>query len=197
MGLCWLQKGSTSRYRMTPNPASTRVAIFYCLLTCQIAFPLAFGDVIEAAPGQSIEGQLDLVVSEPPGHYIIITPPFAIPRWQLMPDATNELTAAFNVKANKDGWQVSVRDYNPVTSGHMTEWTWLGYRSLKLENPLRVKAANEVNLPEGGIIQTGSRTTGHGQNINVTFLQEGTFTDEPLPEGRVYRIVVTFTGSYA
>ncbi len=167
-----------------------------CLLICLIAFPSAYGDVIEAAPGQSIEGQLDLVVSEPRGHYIIVVSPFAIPRWQLMPNVTNELTVAFKVYANKDGWQVSVKDNNPATSGHMTEWTGSGYGSLKLAKPMRVRAAKEVTLPEGGVIQTGSKTTGHGQNINVTFIQEGTFADEPLPGGRVYRIVVTFMGSY-
>lgn len=167
-----------------------------CLLICLIIFPPASCVVIEAVPGQSIEGQLDISVDELPGHHITITPPLDILGWQFQPDKTNELTGVFNVKANKDGWQVTARDDDPATFGHMTEWTGSGYGSTKLASPMRVKAANEVTLPEGGIIQTGSKTTGQGQNINVAFIQESTFADEPLSESHVYRIAITFTGSY-
>jgi hypothetical protein len=171
-------------------------AFYFCLLICQIAFLPVFGDVIEAVPGQSIEGHLNILVSEPPGHHITITLPSDIAEWRLIPDETNELTAVFNVKANKDGWQVAAKDNDPVTSGHMTELTGSDYGSLRLASPMRIKAACEVTLPNGGMIQTGSKTTGQGQNINVAFIQESTFADEPLPEGHVYRIVITFAGSY-
>ena len=167
-----------------------------CLLICLIAFPPVFGDVIEVVPGQSIEGQLDLSVDEPSGYHITVTPPLNISGWQLKPDEANEQTGVLNVKANKDGWQVTVNDDNPATSGHMTEWTGSGYGTLELTNPMRVKAAYEVALPEGGLIQTGDKTKGQGQDINVAFIQEGTFADEPLSEGHVYRMVITFTGSY-
>jgi hypothetical protein len=172
------------------------MAFWPYLLICLIVFPLASSDVIEVVPGQSIEGQLDLVVGEPPGHKIIITSPSNVFGWLLKPGETNELVGIFNVKANKDGWQIAVKDNNPATSGHMIEWTGSGYGSIKLASPMRVKAANEVALPEGGIIQTGSKTTGQGRNLSVAFIQDGTFADEPLPEGNVYRIVITFTGSY-
>ena len=173
-------------------------AFCLCLLICQIAFLSVSSDVIEAVPGESIEGQLDLVVDDPPGHHITVTLPSDIAKWQLMPDETNELTAVFNVKANKDGWQIAVNDNNnnPATSGHMVEWTGSNYGSIKLSKPTKVRAAYEVTLPEGGIIQTGSKTTGHGQNINVVFQQDVTFADDSLIEGHVYRIVLAFIGSY-
>lgn len=192
----------TSSYIFIPSNAAKLLnnysakAFWLCPLVCLIALSTALGNVIEAVPGQSIEGQLDLVVDKLPGHHITITPPSAISGWQFQPDATNELLAVFNVKANKDGWQVAVKDSDLATSGHMTEWTGSDYKSLKLSNPMRVKAAYEVALPEGGMIQTGSKTAGQGQDIVVTFLQDSTFEDEPLPEGHVYRIVITFIGSY-
>jgi hypothetical protein len=170
-----------------------------CIVICSIAFafPPATGDVIEAVPGQSIDGQLDLIVNELSGYHITITPPRDISEWQLRPDETNQITATFKIWANKDGWQLTAKDSDTTTSGHMTEWTGAGYSSLKLANPMRVKAASEVSLPDGGVIQTGDKSNNiQGQNIEITFLQNVTFADEILPEGHVYRIVITFTGSY-
>lgn len=171
-------------------------AFWPSMLTCLIAFQPVVGDIIEAVPGQSIGGQLDLSVNLPQGYQITITPPSNISEWQLNPDQVNEITGVLNVKANKDGWLVAVKDSNSITSGHMTEWNGLSYSSLKLTKPMMVKAASEVTLPDGGVIQTGNKIKNPSQDIDVTFLQEVTDEDDSLPAGHVYNIVVTFLASY-
>jgi hypothetical protein len=171
-------------------------AFWSSMLTCLIAFQPVLGGVIEAVPGQSIGVQLDLSVNAPQGYQITITPPSNISGWQLNPDQINEITGVLNVKANKDGWLVAVKDSNSITYGHMTDWDGLSYSTLKLANPMMVKAAREVTLPDGGVIQTGNKTKNPSQDIDVTFLQEVTDEDDSLPAGHAYNIVVTFLASY-
>lgn len=177
-------------------PRSRLAVLLPCSLVCFIALLPVAGDIF-SVPGQSIEGQLNLLLSTPPGAQITITPPSGISGWQFDPDGINQVTGILNVKANRDGWQVTAKDSDPVTSGHMTEWTGSAYGSLKLTNPMKIKAAYEGTLPNVGVIQTGSKTGAHGQDINVIFTQEGSYIDDPLPEGRIYRIVITFIGSYS
>ncbi len=187
----------TSLLILIMRPLKNRLALLLpCSLICFIAFLPVTGD-IAAVPGQSLEGQLDLLVSAPQGAQISITPPLDISEWQIVPDETNQETGTLNIKANKDGWQVTAMDSDTVTSGHMTEWTGSAYSSYRLTNPMKVKAANEVPLPSEGVIQTGDKTKGNGQDIDVVFTQEGSFIDPALPAGHVYRIIVTFTGSYS
>lgn len=169
--------------------------LLQCLSICFIFILPVFGD-IEAVPGQSLEGQLDLLVNAPAAAQITITPPANISGWYINPDVTNQVNGILNVQANQNRWQVTAKDSDSATSGFMTEWTGSAYGPLKLTNHMKVKAANEVILPNEGVIQTGSKTPGHGQDINVIFTQSGSYLDYSLPAGRVYRIVVTFTGSY-
>lgn len=120
--------------------------------------------------------------------------------WELDPSITqpNTQTGTLHVKANKD-WQVTAKDADTTnTNGYMAEWDGSTYISggKKLSNAMKVSAASEVTLPTGGVVQTGTRTGGLGQDVTVTFKQEVTWDDEALTtEGHVYRIVVTFTGS--
>jgi hypothetical protein len=87
-------------------------------------------------------------------------------------------------------WMVGVRDYDPITMGHMTEWNGKVYGTRKLSNPLSVSAESEVVLPDGGLIQSGERTS--GQQISFYFTQEVAWEDEPILEDATYRIVATF-----
>ena len=89
-------------------------------------------------------------------------------------------------------WFVTVEDVDPATRGHFTEWNGTSYCSRKLKYPLNVSASREVTLPIGGIIHTGTDTNATGNNFNVTFRQRTSWDDEPLQEGSVYRIMVTF-----
>ena len=89
-------------------------------------------------------------------------------------------------------WFVTVEDVDPATRGHFTEWNGTSYCSRKLKYPLNVSASSDVTLPDGGIIHTGTDTTASGDIFNVIFRQRTSWDDEPLQEGSVYRIMVTF-----
>lgn len=174
-------------------PARTAFWIFLLSIFLQ----QAFGDTIEVAPGQSIQGQLFISVNAPQGNKIEITTSFdQINNWTLDVDKANRVEGIVNVKSNKDGWMILVKDVDTTTSGHMTEWTGSSYGTLKLAEPLKVRAAREVALPEGGLIQTGNKTPKTGQDINVVLDQDVGYDDEPLSQGHVYRIVITIIGTY-
>jgi hypothetical protein len=100
---------------------------------------------------------------------------------------TNDL---IQVRSTKP-WLVIVKDIDPATKGHFTEWNGTSYLSRKLEYPLNVSASREVTLPEGGIIYNGPATTATGNSFNVIFKQRTSWMDQPLQEGSTYRIVVT------
>jgi len=175
-----------------------RVAFWIFLLIHSIFFQPAFGDTIEVAPGQSIEGQLFVSVNAPQSHKIEITTSFdQIDNWTMDVDKANCVEGIVNVKSNKDGWMILVKDVDTTTAGHMTDWTGSSYGALKLAKPLKVRASKEVALPEGGLIQTGSKTPKTGQDINVVLDQDVCYDDEPLSQGHVYRIVITIIGTYS
>lgn len=66
-----------------------------------------------------------------------------------------------------------------------------------LANRMKISADKEVILrsTDSLPIKVGTRTGGQGVDVQVTFTQEVTSKDKPLPQGGVYRKVVTFTGS--
>lgn len=93
------------------------------------------------------------------------------------------------LKSNID-WQVGASDRNPATNEHMTEWNGSEYGEKKLIHPLVVAADREVVLPDGGILQTGSKTA--GLRIPFVLKQNVSWLDEPFVEGHTYKIDVTF-----
>lgn len=99
-------------------------------------------------------------------------------------------TGLLVVRANTN-WMLRAEDKNPETAGFMTEWDGQSYGTKKLFLPLKISSTNEVTLPAGGIIMTGSKTS--GQDVNVNFKQQ--VLDINLPKADNYRIEVTFTGS--
>jgi hypothetical protein len=112
--------------------------------------------------------------------------------WILKPVSPVNLTKTglLVIRANTN-WVLRAEDRNPETAGFMTEWDGQGYGTKKLFLPLKISSANEVTLPAGGIIMTGSRTS--GQDVNVNFKQQ--VLDINLPKTDNYRIEVTFIGS--
>lgn len=112
--------------------------------------------------------------------------------WAFSPTTADNQTRSGTivVKANTD-WQLVVEDTNPATSGYMTEWDGQRFGPSKLAEPLVVSAEREVALPRGGIIQTGSRTS--GQEVNIIFMQRVLATD--LLKQDDYRIAITIRGS--
>jgi hypothetical protein len=102
-----------------------------------------------------------------------------------------EINDLFQIRSIRP-WFVTVEDVDPATRGYFTEWNGTSYCSRRLLYPLNVSASREVTLPYGGIIHTGTDTNVTGNNFNVTFRQRTSWDDEPLQEGSVYRIMVTF-----
>lgn len=113
----------------------------------------SFGDLTDAAPGQPIEDQLYLSASEL-GQAPDLTARGVNSNWQLLPNTTNNITTFLTIRANRN-WQIMAKDNDPITSGHMTQWTGSGYGPLKLASPMRVQAAYEVTLPSEKLVQTG------------------------------------------
>lgn len=112
-------------------------------------------------------------------------------KWVLNPSEPGMETqeGSLLIRANIP-WMVGVRDYDPLTMGHMTEWDGKVYGTRRLTNPLSVSAQSEVVLPDGGLIQSGDKTG--GQQISFYFTQEVAWEDEPMLGDATYRIVATF-----
>ena len=125
-----------------------------------------------------------------------VSAPADICIWEFQPSDPGIYTKKgfIKVAANTD-WQVTVKNADVVTVGHMTEWTGTTYASRKLKAPLSVSADCEVTLPEGGTIQTGTTVGEH--DIEVTLRQVVTQDDLPLENGHVYRMALSFEGSPA
>jgi hypothetical protein len=113
--------------------------------------------------------------------------------WELKPSEPGIYTkkGVLKVAANT-GWKVTVKDTDAATSGHLTEWTGADYTSRRLQAPLYVSASQDVSLPDGGIIQTGSNIG--EQEIEVTLKQVVSRDDLHLADGHVYHIVLDFEG---
>ncbi len=81
----------------------------------------------------------------------------------------------------------------------MIEWTGSGWGSRKLSKPLRVMAEKKVSMPntKGTPVQKGGQTGNEGQEVVLTFVQDFSPKDKPLPDGSTYRIVLTFMGQPA
>jgi hypothetical protein len=116
--------------------------------------------------------------------------------WEINPESPGiySKTQILKVKANTD-WQLTVRDMD--SDGYMREWTGLRYGPKMLANRMKVSADKEVILRsiDSQPIKEGTKTGAKGLDVSVTFTQEVTSYDEPLPGGEVYRKIVTFTGS--
>jgi hypothetical protein len=127
---------------------------------------------------------------------IEITAPTNITGWPLSPqgDQPQEKTGPLNVTCSGN-WQVTVKDADNTTNGTMTEWNGTAYGTIQLANFMKVATTYggtyNVTLPTGGIIATG---TGNA-NVTVTFKQTVSWSDQVLPGGHSYRIIVTFTGT--
>jgi hypothetical protein len=127
---------------------------------------------------------------------VVVTAPSDALSWEINPvfPGIYSKTQMLKVKANTD-WQLTVRDTD--SDGYMREWIGHRYGLKMLANRMRVSADKEVILRsiDSPPIIVGTKTGGQGVDVQVTFTQEVTSKDEPLPQGEVYRKVVTFTGS--
>ena len=86
-------------------------------------------------------------------------------------------------------WKISVTS---DTGGYMVESDDGGYiplgRSLHAPMTIVAQGGNRVNLSQGGVLLQGS-----GQmSVPVTLEQPVVWSDEPLPQGRAYRLLIRF-----
>jgi len=149
-------------------------------------------------PGGSGGGNLSL--GEGPATTVSITAPNDIAGWVLRPGA-NARTGVLKVSADGD-WQVSAADSDAITNGHMTEWYDGSYINdpEQLASPMNVSvqsggnvtAGYDVRLPGVGMIARGGDTSGQ-KDVEVTFKQPVSWSDQVLTAGHRYKIVVTFT----
>ena len=140
----------------------------------------------------SAESSTNVVITVSVKPTVLVVDQDQIGIWIIKPVSTENQTKSglLIVKANTN-WVLRAEDDNPETAGFMTEWDGKSYGAKKLSQPLKISSAREVTLPVGGIIMTGSRTS--GQDVNVNFLQQ--VLDINLPKTDNYRIEVTFIGS--
>jgi hypothetical protein len=123
-----------------------------------------------------------------------VSAPADMRTWELKPSEPGIYTkrGVLKVAANT-GWRVTVKDADAATSGHLTEWTGADYTGRKLQAPLYVSASQDVALPEGGTIQTGTNIG--EQEVEVTLKQEVSRDDLHLTDGHVYHIVLDYEGA--
>jgi hypothetical protein len=140
----------------------------------------------------SAESNTNVVITVTVKPTVLVVDQDQIGIWIIKPVSTANQTKSglLIVMANTD-WVLRAEDKNPETAGFMTEWTGKSYGAKKLFLPLKIFSASEVTLPAGGIIMTGSRTS--GQDVDVNFMQQ--VLDINLPKTDNYRIEVTFIGS--
>lgn len=118
--------------------------------------------------------------------------------WTLDPEnSPNELSGTITVNSDA-GWQIMVRA-DTTTGGYPTEFDTSTSEFVadgkNLSHPMKISAegGNEVDLsdPEDGLLIEGSGD----KTIQITLKQEVTWSDIALPEGRSYRIVLSFIGT--
>ena len=140
----------------------------------------------------SAESSTNVVITVSVKPTVLVVDQDQIGIWIIKPVSTaNETKSGLLIVMANTDWVLRAEDKNPETAGFMTEWDGKSYGAKKLFLPLKISSAREVTLPVGGIIMTGSRTS--GQDVNVNFLQQ--VLDINLPKTDNYRIEVTFIGS--
>ncbi len=124
---------------------------------------------------------------------IEISAPTDITDWALSPqgDQPNEQEGTLGVTCS-GGWEVTAKDAEAATGGKMTDWDGADYSDIQLSNYLTVATDGyEVELPDEDTIATGSGN----DSVYVYFRQDVSWSDQVLPEGHSYRIIITFTGN--
>lgn len=120
----------------------------------------------------------------------------------LCPEETCSKIGTLEVKGGGE-WSVEVFSDGEPIQGHMSEYDpveceYIGESGRQLADPLKIQAydqqgafVGEVDLERGGAIIQGG---GNGPEFyTLYFNQTVWWCDEPLSQGHIYRIVVTFS----
>lgn len=188
----------TIRYAMKPKARRVSNSLFlnFFLAIMLIFFTdVSFAEqstIIEAAPGQPVRTILTLGGDS---SEITIQVPATITDWVLNPTeplCTRESTIVIDYLGP---WRVMVSSDGP-SRGYMAEYdtSSSAYVSggMRLKNPMIVmaKGGNRVDISNGGVLLDGEGKA----IVPITFIQEASLEDEPLPAGHIYRINIIFTG---
>jgi hypothetical protein len=154
---------------------------------------LAAPDTItEAAPGDPAGGSVLLGG----GYDVSVTINGDFLDWSLGPIgslSTKDGTLTIDVPGAGNKWAVTPS--SDSATGQLTEYEDPNYvpDPKKITKSLQVRAVggNTVDLAKGGLLISGQGDA----TIPFSFEQQTSWFDQPLPAGRVYRIIVTFTGS--
>jgi hypothetical protein len=158
----------------------------------------AFSDsgAMEGSPGQIIGGEI--ILGAGGQNEISIIAPDLISGWTMNPsNLVSTKEASLTIEATGD-WQVVV-SANAATGGYAAEYDKASTQFVpdgkRMKNPMTIRAedGDDVDLSKGGILTTGSGN----KVVTITLTQAATAEDKPLPEGRDYRLILTFTGSPA
>jgi len=147
---------------------------------------------IEAAPGEPAGGSIILGG----GYDISLTITGDFSSWSLNPTEiinTKPGTIIIDVPGTGNSWALAVSSDSPT--GQLTEYENFNYvqNPKKITESLKIRedGGNAVDLAKGGQLISGKGDA----VISFSFEQQTSWYDEPLPEGRFYHMVVTFTGS--
>lgn len=170
----------------------------HLLLLLSFFTSICLAAALSAVPGEPVGGTLTLGEAAAPD--LTLEVPESVIDWVLAPSETNERQILLTVIARTD-WNLAVS--SSTKDGRMTqfdpgmsEYTGQGRSLLK---PMTVSSSGcpehpdswKVELPESGAVHQGGSTL--GQQVAVFLQQPVAWEDEPLSEGQVYRIDLTFT----
>ena len=147
---------------------------------------------LEGAPGEHVGGAILLGG----GYDVSVTVAGDFSSWSLNPMeslGTKPGNMIIDVPGAGNKWAVTLSSDSPT--GQLTEYEYPNYvpDPMKLSKSLRVRSngGNVVDLAAGGLLVSGQGDA----TIPFSFEQQTSWYDQPLPKGRDYRIIVTFTGS--
>jgi hypothetical protein len=178
-----------------------KCALMICLAFLILLSTISHGEITDVAPGQSVGGKL--LLESDGGADIFIEAPDSITDWVLVPSSEpNIREMGLKVIASTD-WQMTVSSDRP--DGRMAEYDLASSEYIPdgkvLESPIYVSSSGmedpqkhlDMSLLNGGMICQGRATSEDGQQVSLALGQRVSWTDEPLEEGQVYRIELTFT----
>lgn len=181
-----------------PSLPEFSLLVLSALLVLFFSASVCLAASLSAVPGEPVGGTLTLGGST--GPELTLEVPESIGDWVLVPSEVNERQILLTVAA-RTGWILAIS--SPTRDGRMAQFDpgMAEYpdHDGSLSRPMTISSPGspdhpdswEVVLPESGAINQGGATS--GQQVVVTLQQSVSWEDEPLPEGQVYRIDLTFT----
>jgi hypothetical protein len=171
------------------------IQVIFLLSACFVIGWTSVGScTIKAAPGQIVSGELILKAATP--DEISIRAPGSILGWAIdRAQSINTRQGTLVVNAT-GGWVITVST-DAVSGGFQSEYDTAtsqyvqAGKKLNTAMIIRAENGNEVDLTKGGVLVVGSGN----KAVPVTFEQKITADDKPLPQGRDYRISLTYKAS--